>query len=266
MRSTLALLLLGSMGLVACSSDSFATPTSDAGAEGSVDAAAPGFCAKQPPGYVFCDDFDTLGDGATGLDPAWVFATDNGGVAARSSSSFLSPGFGLETSTTQPGKSSAMLYRNPNVGTAVRLSLSFGVKLSASCMEAGGNGLALPAVTGTTGVSKSFFAALGMTGDAKLVVYGVNQTGDGGGGGTGSKVGTTTWPLETWTRVTFDLELGTKKVAHVSLDGATPEDLKLDAAPDGLLIPGVAVGVSADTGRTNLCTADFDDVVFRVGG
>ena len=261
MRSILALFFFA--GVAACSSDSFTpAPVADAGKDAPLADASdggPGFCASQPPGYLFCDDFDTLGTGATGLDSNWVVTTENGGAVSRSSTRSLSPGFGFEA-TTRPGKSSATLYRNPNAGVAGRLTLSFAIYLTAGCNEAKAGVVLASLVAADTALSKAYFISLALA-DTKLAL--IESVLADAGSSSLPQPGNTVWPTDKWVRVVFDAELG-GKTAHVSLDGGAAEDFQLKAQLALVSFPAASIGASTEANRATACTVNFDDVVFRI--
>lgn len=266
MRSIAACGGLLCLALVACSSDTFTPTPADAGAGDAAVAdadAGPGFCASQSPGYLICDDFDTLGDGAAGLGSAWVVTTNNGGTVLRTGATFLSPGNAFEA-TTRPGKSAATVYRNPNAGLATRMTLSFAIYLSGGCNEPGA-GVQLPAlVAADPALTRNYFISLGLS-DSKLTVLEATATADAGAVGS-AKVGNTSWPTDKWVRVVLDAELGAAKVARVSVDGGPPESFPLKIDLPAVTLPGVSIGASTDAGRATSCTVDYDDVMFRING
>lgn len=278
MRSILALSLLG---VAACSSDSFTPPpspdastdsgpTPDASGDAPIaDAGAKGFCAQQPDGYVFCDDFDTQGDAATGLNGAWTVTSGGQGTAARVNTRFLSPGYALET-TAVGGTSSGSVYRNPNVGLITKFSLSFAAYLGGSCSD-GSDGVTLPAVGGSPKAGTSYFVALAMSGAKLVIVESTSVQGlDGGVTVTPNFVaGTSTWPLDAWVKVVMDVTFGAGgKTAAVSFDGKAAETLPLKTVGvgAGMGFPGVSIGSSTDVPRKTGCTVTYDDVVFRING
>ena len=268
MRSILALFLFA--GVAACSSDSFTPPppvvdaAADAPLVDASDGGGPGFCASQAPGYIICDDFDPVGDGATGLNGAWLVTTDNGGTVSRTSTRFLSPGFGFEA-TTRPGKSSATVYRNPNAGLAARLTLTLAIYLSAGCVETG-SGAQLPAiVSADTTLAKSYFLSLSMSDDKVALLEGTQGPADAGFVGAG-KVGKAVWPTDKWVHVFLEAELGAVQVVHVRIDSGEVDDFPLTAQLGTVTLPGVSIGASTEPGRATACTVDYDDVMLRISG
>lgn len=274
MRSIFALFFLG---VAACSSDSFTQPAvdaapdsllpDDAGGDGAVaDAADKAFCDQQPSGYLFCDDFDTLGDGATGLDPAWGQRSSGGGTAARVNTRYLSPHYALET-TTPGGTSSGSLYRNPNVGLATKFSLAFAAYIEPGCVQSN-SGVAMPAVAGIPQGQNGYFLAIAMSGPTVAFAEELGTpAADGGTTKSNANVlGTTPWPLGVWVRVLFEVDFA-KKQGNLRLDGKLVESpaIKL-AGTTGIAFPGVAMGTSTDASGTSACRITYDNVVFRING
>jgi len=272
MRSILALLLLG---VAACSSDNFASTVDadtdssapDVGTDGPIpDAGSKGFCEQQAAGYALCDDFDTTGDGATGINSAWVPSISGKGTAARVNTLFLSSHYGLET-TTAGGSSSGSLYRNPNVAHANKFSLSFAANIDPGCVEAG-SGVALPTVVGFAGQS-TYFLVLAM--NKNLVAFSEVQSTPDPDGGAATKtanniLGTAPWPTGAWVRVVFDVDFATKQ-GTLRLDGKVVETPALaTASVGGLTFPGVALGTSTEAPRVSGCRITYDNVVFRING
>jgi len=274
MRSIFALLLFA--GVAACSSDSFtpagdAAPDSlappDAGEDGPIaDASEKGFCEQQSAGYQICDDFDTMGDGATGLDPAWEQKSSGSGTAARVNTRFLSPHYGLET-TTAGGTSSGSLYRNPNAGLATKFSLAFAAYIEAGCVQ-GNSGVAMPAVVGIPGGQSGYYLAIAMSGAVVAFAEELGTpTADGGTTKSSANVlGTTPWPTGAWVRVVFDVDFA-KKAGTLRLDGKVVETpaLKL-AGTAGIAFPSLAMGTSTDATGVSPCRITYDNVVFRING
>ena len=279
MRAIAALASFFVLGLAACSSDSF-TASADAsvesgsgleagadgpGADGPItDAGGKGFCEQQSNDYLFCDDFDTAGDGATGLNAAWQLRTKGGGTATRVSTRFHSPKFALEA-TSLGGASGGGLYRDPNAASAKKASLAFAAFIDPGCVDAG-TAVVLPAIAGIPVANGGYYLALVMSGPTVAFAELASAPTIDGGTQSASNVipGVTAWPTGTWVRVVLDLDFPAKKAA-LSLDGALVENPALTlASVNGVALPGVSLGTSTDAPRVKGCTVTYDDVVFRI--